>query len=217
MNGQSTSGTSRQWGMQVEGMCRNYGGGPRKLQLALEHPELKPRFYALLAELAAEREQMLPLLERGPKWTVQVGTFADNAAMIEAIEAKGYKIGHWTRDLLGKIQLEKEPVAVEAFEITPGDVGFTDNVRRDVFYAAVEKLGFIPIEPEVGPQALLQFSEKFELDVWRVIGSQPIVGSDEVLRLFRVGRYSDVVWLSANYGGPDEGWSPDYRFLFRRK
>lgn len=160
---------------------------------------------------------MLPLIERGPKWTVQIGTFKKNADLADAIKTRGFRISDEARDLIGKIELAQEPTAIEVFQITPGDVGFTSWVRRDRFYEAVAKLGFVPIPAEVGPQALLQFGDELAMDEWIAMGVEPITDSNGDLGLLNVERNEDGVYLYYDYGYPDGEWNPDDQFLSRRK
>ena len=138
-------GIVRQWGMMVEGMCANYGGGPQKLERAKGHPGVKARFFALLDELAKERELMLPLLERGPKFSVPLGEFETSAGLIAALDAVGlaYFDSDVRKTMLPRITLSKEKRIAESYRATPGDLGKTGVTRRDTIYADAGKLGLL--------------------------------------------------------------------------
>lgn len=228
MSGLSTSegvvGVIRQWGVQAEGMCGNYGGGPRKLQLALEHPELKPRFYALLDTLAKERELMFPVLERGPRFVVQTGEFKDPNALIAALETAEVWMESGVPDLLRRISLQGKEAA-ESYRVTPGDLGKTKSTRRDTIYADADSLGFGQIIQEYPALVALRCARQLqkgeacdmEVGEWFVAASEPIVDSHGYLHLLDVGRDGDGVRLGWDGGFPAGGWSPDRQFLFRRK
>ena len=51
---------------------------------------------------------------------------------------------------------------------------------------------------------------------WLLIAMEPISDSGGDLRVFYVVHDDDALWLSANYGLPDDRWLADDRWLFIR-
>jgi len=201
-----------------EDFVRQYPGGLARLELAKGHPDIKARTFALWDELARERELALPLTERGPWANVQLGTYPNVVVLEKEIDTRnGLDMGSWARDILKKVSVASQPTNLDLYIVGVGELGFTKNTRRDVIYAAAEKLGFYPVPAEVGPQVALQFGDKFAIGEWAVVASEPILDSDRSPSVFYVRRSGDGFWLAASYGRADFGWNPVDRFLFCRK
>lgn len=207
-----------------EDFVREYPGGKARLELAKGHPDIKARTFAFWDQLAKERELMLPLLERGSKFSVDIDEFETIDALVAALGAAGlaYFDPYVRNDLLPRVKLVKVKGSAESHQVTPGDLDKTGVTRRDVIYADAKNLGFGSPVQEYGALLALnlqrQLNETGDCDLaigkWYVIASEPIVGSSGGPRLLYVSRDEGGVYLYWRYGGPAYEWDPDDQFLF---
>jgi len=221
-----SDGLTRQVLRMDEDFVRQYPGGTAKLELAKGHPDVKARTYALWEQLAKERELMLPLTDRGPRYTAETGEFKTPEELIAAYEEAGgkYYDRFYPTDLLSRVKLTQEKGSmIESYRVTPSDLGHTENrTRRDTIYAEAGHLGFGQLIQEYGALLALKLARQLketgtcdlEIGEWFVVATEPIVGSDGRLRLLVVKRHEDGVYLDWYYGYPDYEWDPDSQFLF---
>lgn len=161
---------------------------------------------------------MVALAERAPLWVVQVGTYRNSSEIRAAIAEKSFGLEGRASDLLEQILLATKPGFVEVFEITARDAGFSEEVPRRHFYKEVAKSGFIPVQPEIGPQALIQFGHEFEVGQWRLVGSKEMRRPDKERYplLFSIGRNAVRSRLDVDEGRTTIAYYLDDVFLFQR-
>lgn len=165
--------------------------------------------------------QVLPPVEQTPpvpfepkKWkTIKLGTEKSAKDLKKALERGKYPIGTYAEQILKKVVVAESETELDLVIVTPRELGFTENTRRDAIYERAQELGLQLCPNEVGPQLRLQYGDQ-PLNEWMVIGMEPLTDSDGDLRLFYVVHLSDGRWLHSNYGSPDDVWSLDYRFVF---
>lgn len=207
-----------------EDFVREYPGGKARLELAKGHPDIKARTFAFWDQLAKERELMLPLTERGPRFIVDTGEFETVAALIAEMDEEGVKFedSYLRTDLMPRIQLSTTKVPVESYRVTPGDLGKTQATRRDVIYTEAGQLGFPQLVQEYAALVALKCARQIKAGEpcdladgeWFVAAIEPIVDSYRHPCVLYVKRYGDVVWLNWRYGSPAHEWYPGSQFLF---
>ncbi len=168
---------------------------------------------AFLAGLAQRPQPKLDVFK-----TIKLGTgIKDADGFRKAIVQAHMRIGGWGDDILGKPQLTVSRVEhdLDLVVVSVADLGFRKATRRDKIYERALELGLQLCPAEVGPQLRLQYADQ-PMDEWLLIGMEPIRDSDSGLGVFRVGRYSDGLWLNSDYGRPDCMWGPDSRWVFVR-
>src|SRR4030042_6711383 len=97
-----TKGQEKQWDRMGQDFAASYKGGSRKLERAKGHPDVVTRVHRLFDELAAERELMLPIEERGPFMTVRIGTHQNVKRLRKPLTDAGNGISDWGSDILNR-------------------------------------------------------------------------------------------------------------------
>ena len=144
-----------------------------------------------------------------------IGGHKSVEALVKAIEAKGYKLSDWARDIAKKVTLAKEATEVELVMVTVGELGFKNGATRKDIYDRAISLGLSLCPAEVGMQLRLQYEDQPKGE-WLLVAMEPITGSGGGLDVFRVVRDDDDRWLGANYGHPGDVWNADDRWVFLR-
>jgi len=134
----------------------------------------------------------------------------------KALKGRGFNIGNWANDILGKpaFTAANEATEVDLVKVTVAELGFKKGARRDQIYERAKELGLELCAPEVGPQLRLQYQDQPNGE-WLLIGMEPITGSDGYLLVFYVERDASELWLDSGWGGPGHVWDPDNPWVFR--
>jgi hypothetical protein len=211
------SGLPELLGRMTKDAAMKYRGGIPRLDLVKGHPKFVARLHELFDVLAAEREAMLPLLER-PVWkTIQLGTHANNKALRQAIDA-GFRISDWASDILKKTEVATKPTEINLISATVAELGFPNGATREQIYDKATSVGFELCPAEVGPQLRLQYpADEQPMNEWLLVAMEPIKDSDGYLKVFRVERHGVGAWLYGIYDFPGFVWAASNRWLFRRK
>lgn len=215
MTDQVTLGSAEDYGRR----CESIGKERRNtadLQDAMDHPDFKQRHHALLDQLAQERRQSKPIVERPPFMTVKLGTHKSNKDLRKALLAAGLKIGDWGGDILNRVKVAEKPEDVNIVVVTVAELGFPNGASRAQIYVKALSMGLGLLPAEVGPQLRLQYTDQ-PLGEWILIGMEPMSDSGGYLIVFGVVRYDDGRWLYGDYGRPDSVWGGNYRWAFRCK
>ena len=159
-------------------------------------------------------------LKAFPTWkTIKLGTGPQTADDFrKVIRAAGMKIRDWANDILGKPAFTASETGqeVDSVVVTPKELGFRgDAPYKDICGKAIE-LGFELCPAEFGPQLRLQHPDQPK-DEWLTVAMKPITSSGGPLFVFVVGHNGAGLWLSVNFGGPDDVWNADVRFVFVRR
>lgn len=208
-----TPGIHKQWLRMFEDWLPQFSGGPQWLNLAKRNPRCKGRVLTLLYDLATEMQGDLPLLERGPRFTVELGQFKTPDDLIVVLNAAGVRFGGGDDSvvsLLRRIDLCQESRLAEGYVVTPGDTGNIQPVPQDRFYRETEELGFGDVVQEFTALVAFECALKLkwygdcglEVPEYYVAGSKPIVGADGIPRTLYVKLEREGVYLSAT-GNPD--------------
>lgn len=197
-------------------VARGYPGGKEKLQLAIGHPSFTSEVRNLFDRLAIEQGQKLAIADR-PAWrTINLGTYASNTELRQALTDGDYRISNWASDIVGKTPVASEPLTLDLVLVTVADLGFPQGATRQAIYEKAQTLGLHLCPAEVGPQLRLQYPDQ-PMDEWILVGMEPIVGSGGGPRVFGVARDSRGRWLCGSYGDPDDHWRSGNRGVFCRK
>ena len=151
--------------------------------------------------------------------TIKLGTGLKTADDFrKSLKDNGFSIGDWANDILGKSQftVATKETKIDLVVISVAELGFKNGATREQIYTRAKERGLDLCPAEVGPQLRLQYKDQPNGEVL-IVAMEPISGSDGVLRLFSVLRRDSDMWLCSYYGGPDDVWYSDDRFVFSRR
>ena len=133
----------------------------------------------------------------------------------KALKGRGFNIGNWANDILGKpaFTAATEATEIDLVKVTVAELGFKKGARRDQIYERAKELGLELCPSEVGPQLRLQYQDQPNGE-WLLIGMEPVADSDGDLNVFGVRRHDSGRWLDGHWGGPGHVWDAGYRWLF---
>jgi hypothetical protein len=154
-----------------------------------------------------------------PIWkSLTIGTgLTDANAFRIAHKRANCRIGDYADQLLGKITIAKEPIALDLVRVSVAELGFKDGAYlKDIYARAQQELGLMLCPAEVGPQLRLAYLDQ-PLGEWLAVAMEPVADSDGNLRVFGVEQDDGGLWLHAYWGGSSGFWSPDYRLVFVRR
>jgi hypothetical protein len=182
----------------------------------MSHPEFKRRHHTLLDELTREYVQMLPLLERPPFATIQVGNFKNVKALRQALSDNNRKVSDWGNDILGRITLVSEPTTIDLYKATNAELGLTQGGTVAQTFEAIAKIGGEKLPAESGPQYRLQNSDQ-KLGEWELMYMDPITDRYGDPSVFRVERDEGGLWLCGGAADPDDIYYAEDVWVFGRK
>jgi len=130
--------------------------------------------------------------------------------------SNGFRISGWAVDVLKKVPLADTEAEIELVLATVAKLGFQKATRRGTIYSRARQLGLDLVPAEVGPQLRLAYTDQ-PMDEWILMAMEPVADSEGSLVVFSVDRGEDGQWLEINYGGIDEMWDPDVRWVFARR
>lgn len=155
------------------------------LQHAMNHPEFKRRHHDLLDGLVSEYVQMLPLIERPPFATIEIGTFRKVKDLRRALIDGKCRISDYAGNLLDRITLVSEPGTLDLYGATNAELGLTQGGTVAQTFEAIAKIGGEKLPAEAGPQYRLQNPDQ-KLGEWEMMYMDPITGHDGYPRVFIV-------------------------------
>jgi len=225
MKGQRTSttepvseGLAELLGRMIKDAAKKYQGGNTKADLAKGHPDFAERTYDLWDILAAEQALRLPIIER-PAWKiVKLGIHKNADEYRTAIKSAGGRISNWADDILSKpaFTVSDQPTDIDLVLVTVAELGYEKGATRAEIYKRAAEFGLEPCPAEVGPALREQYMDQSKGE-WIIVGMEPIVGSYGDPFIFDVEHDANALWLDDNYGGPDDVWDADIRWVFVRK
>ena len=135
---------------------------------------------------------------------------------MKVLKDRGFNIGNWADDILGKpaFTAATEATEIDLVKVTVAELGFKKGARRDQIYERAKELGLELCPSEVGPQLRLQYQDQPNNE-WLLIGMKPIADSVGDLSVFGVKRSDSGLWLSSLWGRPGGVWNPGSRWVFR--
>ena len=177
-------------------------------------------FEALKKFLRKENPWAVTIREWKVWKTIKLGTGLKTMdQFLKAMEAYGYKVSDWAKDLLKRAKFLAS-VALKEIEadlviVTVAELGFKDGATfKEICDKAIE-LGLLLCPAEVGPQLRLQYQNQ-PIGEWLYIAMEAITDSGQYLRLFVVERGSGGLYLGGDRGSPGLFYDGGYRFVFVR-
>jgi len=148
--------------------------------------------------------------------TINLGTGKNADDFRKVLKDRGFNIGNWANDILGKpaFTAATEATEIDLVKVTVAELGFKEGARRDQIYERAKELGLELCPSEVGPQLRLQYQDQPNNE-WLLIGMKPIADSGGDLRVFCVKRNDSELWLSGDWGPPGSVWNPGSQWVFR--
>ncbi len=136
-------------------------------------------------------------------------------ALIAEMESKGFKIGDWARDMMGKKAFTTSPESIELalVRVTVAELGFRKGATTKSIWQRAGKFGLTLCPAEVGPHLRLADADQPQ-DDWYWVGMEPITDSDGCPNVFGVGRGGFGRWLGSDDAGPSDRWNPGHRLVF---
>lgn len=146
---------------------------------------------------------------------IQIGDMNEEKYFTAFEEADIY-VSDWVKDLISKIEFQKEKETLDVEIVTMGELGFPEGAsRKDIYERAKEKgYGLLPAEVALAFRLAYKESKPYQ---WNLIGIEPISGSDGGQNAVGVVRYGDGQWLSAHDGSATCFWDAEYRWVFSKK
>lgn len=149
--------------------------------------------------------------------TVDIGG-TTKKELIRQLEEKGINTSDYARDMLNSPDFTagKESETANLIRLKVGDLGFSENkypTTKEIYQRA-EELGLELCPAETGPQYRLKYADQ-PMGEWLRIGMKQITDRYGSPSVFSLGRDGDGLWLGSSWAGPDDGWYPDSKCVFR--
>ncbi len=142
-----------------------------------------------------DRSPLLPLIERPPFATIQIGTFESVRDLRQALVDRNYRISDDADDLLSRIAVVSEPAILDLYRVTNAELGLPP--RKTLVaetFEAIRKIGGERLPAEAGPQYRLQKPEQ-SLGECELMCMDPVPGRDGDPLIFGLECYEDGLWL----------------------
>lgn len=146
---------------------------------------------------------------------IQIGGMNEEKYLTAFEEADIY-VSDWAKDLISKIEFQKEKETLDVEIVTMGELGFPEGASRKDIYERAKEKGYGLLPAEVALAFRLAYKES-KLYQWNLIGIEPISVSDGGQRVFFVAHDDDGLWLDGSDGGPGSMWGPGDRWVFARR
>ncbi|MFH1088418.1 MAG: hypothetical protein V1719_01085, partial [Patescibacteria group bacterium] len=212
------SGLAKHLGRMVEDAMPDYPGGTAKADLAKGHPGFSDKLYELIDGLATEQAIRLPIIQRPPWKTIELGTQPNADGYRKALKQNGFRISDWANDIMDKpaFTVANQPETIDLVFVTVAELGFPDGATRKDIYEKALSLGLSLCPPEVGSALRLAYPDQPNGE-WIFIGMEPITDSDGDLNVFCVARADSDQWLLTDCADPDSVWRSSFRWVFCRR
>lgn len=146
--------------------------------------------------------------------TITLGVHQSPSEYRKALEASGYRIGDYADQILNKVKVSEEEVQLDLVVMTVAELGFKNGATYQEVYARAIELGLELCPSEVGPALRQQCPNQSYGEKLR-IAMDPLTGSEEdILAMFGVDRFNDMLWLDSFCGRPDYFWYASDRWVF---
>ena len=202
---------------RIEEICKERRNS-QDVQHAMSNPNFKTEQHRLMDRLAAEYVCNLPLIERPPFATIEVGTFKTVADLRQTLVASNFRIGNWASDLLDRPEftLLTEPAKLDLYMASNAELGYPNGCTVAQSFEALEKIGAVKLPPEAGAQYRLRYADQ-PLNEWRLMYMDPIADSIGCLEVLAVVRNDGGLWLYGDYASPSYFYVGGGVWVFARK
>lgn len=185
-------------------------------QYILGHPDLVPQLDKMFGGMAAEYRQRIPLLERPPFATIQIGTFKKVKQICQALADKKFRVSGYASDLMDRMALVTEPMTIDLYRATNAELGLTQGGTVAQSFEAIAKIGGEKLPAEVGPYWRLNNPDQ-PMGQWELMYMDPVTDRDGYPGVFNVVHDEDGLWLYGYYARPESSCSAEYVWVFGRK
>ncbi len=193
-------------------LTRRYPGGKKKLQLAMGHPDVRKDLWTLLDRLAAERERLLPVVQRDT-WMRLVCTCDNAQDYLNDLKSGGCLVSVPATTILQKVQAfpvvrsQVHLVRASVLELT----GKTEATTEEVL-EGVRKAGGHLVSFWVGAELRKQYREQPEgehLALAMEVIHQGSIQSGQILCVCNERQLELCTFAG-------ETWPGDQEFVFER-
>jgi len=185
-------------------------------QYILGHPDLVPQLDTMFGGMAAEYRQNIPLINRPPFMTIQIGTFRKVKQLRQALTDKEFRVSDYASDLMERMTLVAEPMTIDLYRATNAELGLTKGGTVAQSFEAITKVGGIKLPPEVGPYLRLNSPDQ-PMGEWELVYMDPIADRNGYPSVFHVGHDRDGLWLNGSIARPEDFYSAGIVWVFGRK
>ena len=213
-----SDGLAREIGRMHEDAARKFDGGTFGIELVKGDPEFQESLFKHWQQRVALRARLLPLIERPPLFSLELGLWKSKDGMISAVESAGSKFSDWALQVIGNPEFTLLPEP-GVYDFVPSDVGELtgkNQVKTPELYVAQSRLGFIESPHESACSVRIAYSDQ-PMNEWRVLLSKPVADAYGDLSVLRVDRRGDGSWVSGGFADPGRVWGGDERLLLCRK
>jgi len=166
--------------------------------------------------MAAEYRQSIPLINRPPFATIQIGTFRKVRQLRQALTDKKFRVSDYAGDLMDRMTLVPKPTTLDLYRATNAELGLTQGGTVAQSFEAIAKIGGEKLPAEVGPYYRLNNPDQ-PLGQWELMYMDPITDRDGYPRVFYVEHDKDGLWLYGYYAYPEHFDNAEYVWVFGRK
>jgi hypothetical protein len=146
---------------------------------------------------------LLPLIERPPFATIQIGTFENVRDLRQALVDRNYRISDDADDLLSRITVASQPVTLDLYRATGSELGLPPRKTLvDETFEAIRKIGGDKLPAEAGPQYRLQKPDE-RPGGCELMCMDPVPGRSGDPLIFGLECYESGLWLRG-CRGPEE-------------
>lgn len=204
--------------LSIKGVLVERPGDDELLDQITGHPGFVSQTKELWERLAAEQAIRIPLLERQPFVTINVGNFASVPDLKQALTDGGYCIGDWADNLMGRpaFSLLTEPGTLDLYRSSNAELGYPNGCTVKESVEALEKIGAKKLPPEAGPQFRLQYPGQQPLGERCLMYMDTIAVSGGSPGVFCVEHGGPGLWLYSSYAGPEFSCNADEVWVFAR-
>jgi len=141
--------------------------------------------------------------------TIKIGNYSAEKILKE-YEASGIKISSYAKEMLSKIEWQKETGEIDLVKLSVADMGFVNGATTNEIYSKAKELGLELCPQETCP--ILRLDKDLSECLFCGMKQIDVDGSP---RVFDLGRYSGGLWLHGSWAEPDSRWSSNNEFVFR--
>ena len=158
--------------------------------------------------------QQLDVLTGWSTWRViDVGEYKNIRDLRNALTEARIETSRWTRDILKRVKISKDPRALSLISLLQINLGFSAPQTYDEICARASQLGLEFCPAEAGPILRLLYRDQ-PAGERTVIAMMPIPDSENHPDIFALNRRADRLRLDAEDGSAASVWPLNVRFVF---
>ena len=125
----------------------------------------------------------------------------------EAIRSSDMQIGDWAKDILGQpaFSVVDKEIKIDLSIMSLAELGFGSGAHYNQICESLGRFSLKKCPAEIGPQMRLQYPNQPKGE-WLIVFMNPIIASDDNLRIFHVGHNDRGRWLVGDLCNLDHMW-----------